>query len=57
MSSIEQSQSVVLNNITEARGDYRDTFWFMQRLNLPVQRGNAASIPCDERERQPCFGR
>ena len=42
--------------LTEATGDQRETFWFMQRLSLAVQRGNAASILCGERERQRFFG-
>ena len=42
--------------LTEATGGQRETFWFMQRLRLAVQRGNAASIPCGEREKQRYFG-
>ena len=42
--------------LTEATGDQRETFWFMQRLSLAVQRGNAASILCGDRERQRYFG-
>ena len=42
--------------LTEATGDQRETFWFMQRLSLAVQRGNAASILYGERERQRYFG-
>ena len=42
--------------LTEATGDQRETFWFMQRLSLAVQRGNAASILCGEKERQRFFG-
>ena len=34
--------------LTEATGDQRETFWFMQRLSLAVQGGNAASILCGE---------
>ena len=30
--------------LTEATGDQRESFWFMQRLSLAVQRGNAASV-------------
>ena len=42
--------------LTDATGDQRETFWFMQRLSLAVQRGNAASILCGEKERQRFFG-
>ena len=42
--------------LTEATGDQRQTYWFMQRLSLAVQRGNDASIICGERERQRYFG-
>ena len=42
--------------LAEATGDQRETFWFMQRLSLAVQRGNAASILCGEREWQRYFG-
>ena len=34
--------------LTEAIGDQRETFWFMQRLSLAVQRAIAANIPCGE---------
>ena len=36
--------------LTEATGDQRETFWFVQRLSLAVQRGKAASILCGGRE-------
>ena len=42
--------------LTEATGDQQETFWFMQRLSLADQRGNAASILCGEREMQRYFG-
>ena len=41
--------------LTEATGDQRETFWFMQILSLAVQHGNAASILCGEREMQRYF--
>ena len=41
--------------LTEATGDQRETFWFLQRLSLVVQRGNPASILCGQRERQRYF--
>ena len=43
--------------LTEATGDQREIFWFLQRLSLAVHRGNVASIPCAERERHRFFGR
>ena len=42
--------------LTKATGDQRETFWFLQRLSLAVQGGNAASIICGEKERQRFFG-
>ena len=39
----------------EATGDQRETFWFIQKLSLAVQRGNVASIICGEREKQCYF--
>ena len=45
----------IVRRLIGATGDQRDTFWFMQRLSMAVQRGNAASILCGERERQRYF--
>ena len=42
--------------LTEAAGDLRETFLFVQRLSLAAQRRNAASILCGQRERQRYFG-
>ena len=42
--------------LTEATGEQRETFWFMQRLSFAVQRGNAVSILYSGRERQRYFG-
>ena len=42
--------------LTEATGEQRETFWFMRRLSLQGQRGDAASILCSKRERQIFFG-
>ena len=46
----------IVRRLTEATGDQHETFWFMQRLSLAVQRDNAASIICSERRRHPYFG-
>ena len=55
---IEGTNNIVRDigrRLTEATGDQRETFWFMQRLSLTVQRGIAASILCGETERQRYF--
>ena len=44
------------HRLTEATGDQRETFRFMQRLSLTVQRSNAANILCGKREKQRYFG-
>ena len=38
--------------LNEATWYQRENFWLMQRLSLAVKRGNAATIICDEKERQ-----
>ena len=54
----EETKNIVRDigrSLTEALGDQRETFWFMQRLSLVLQRGNAASILCGETEKQRFF--
>ena len=46
----------IARRLIEITGDQRDTYFFIQRLSLAVQCGNAASIICAKRERQKYFG-
>ena len=39
----------IARRLTEATGDLPETFWFMQRLSLAVQRGNVISILCGKK--------
>ena len=55
----EGTKNIVPDNgrrLTEATGDQRETFWFMKKLSLAVQRDNAASILCGEIEKLCYFG-
>ena len=55
----EETKNIVRDigrTLTEATGNQHETFWFMQRLSLAVQRGNAASIICAECGNQRYFG-
>ena len=55
----EVTKNLVCDNgcrLTEATGGQREILWFVQRLSLAVQRGNAADILCSEKESQRYFG-